>query len=97
MVQRTVEDGKGGTAWTNFTITVQNVNDPPTISTIDITTATEDVLYQVSYAASDIDPTADENLEKPCGRGIMLMRCYMDKIEFSPQGNEVFMVKNRQP
>jgi len=27
----------------------------------------------------------------------MLMRCYMDKVEFSPQGNEVFMVKNRQP
>jgi len=43
------------------------------------------------------DPTSDENLEKPCGRGIMLMRCYMDKVEFSPQGNEVFMVKNRQP
>lgn len=41
------------------------------------------------------DPTADENLEKPCGRGIMLMRCYMDKVEFSPRGNEVLMVKNR--
>jgi len=43
------------------------------------------------------DPTADENLEKPCGRGIMLMRCYIDKVEFSPRGNEVLMVKNRQP
>ncbi len=41
------------------------------------------------------DPTADENLDKPCGRGIMLMRCYMDKVEFSPRGNEVFMVKHR--
>jgi len=41
------------------------------------------------------DPTADENLDKPCGRGIMLMRCYMDKVEFSPRGNEVFMVKRR--
>ena len=41
------------------------------------------------------DPTADENLEKPCGRGIMLMRAYMDKVEFNDRGNEVRMVKNR--
>ena len=43
------------------------------------------------------DPTVDENLEKPCGRGIMLMRCYMDKVVFSPQGNDVLMIKNRHP
>ncbi len=41
------------------------------------------------------DPTADENLEKPCGRGIMLMRAYMDRVEFNDRGNEVHMVKNR--
>jgi len=43
------------------------------------------------------DPTADENLERPCGRGIMLMRCYMDEVTFSAKGNEVSMVKHRQP
>ena len=43
------------------------------------------------------DPTADENLERPCGRGIMLMRCYMDRVAFSPEGNEVSMVKHREP
>jgi len=43
------------------------------------------------------DPTADENLERPCGRGIMLMRCYMDEVTFSREGNEVSMVKHRQP
>ncbi|MFO8012387.1 MAG: ATP-binding protein [Phycisphaerae bacterium] len=42
------------------------------------------------------DPTADENLERPCGRGIMLMRCYMDEVTFSPEGNQVSMVKHRQ-
>jgi serine/threonine-protein kinase RsbW len=41
------------------------------------------------------DPTADENLEKPCGRGIMLMRAYMDEVEYSERGNEVRMVKHR--
>ena len=41
------------------------------------------------------DPTADENLEKPCGRGIMLMRAYMDEVVFNDSGNEVRMVKRR--
>ncbi len=40
------------------------------------------------------DPTMDENLEKPCGRGIMLMRAYMDDVRFNETGNEVRMVKN---
>ena len=39
------------------------------------------------------DPTADENLEKPCGRGIMLMRAYMDEVRYNRKGNEVYMVK----
>ncbi|KPK79758.1 MAG: hypothetical protein AMJ81_12850 [Phycisphaerae bacterium SM23_33] len=41
------------------------------------------------------DPTADENLEKPSGRGIMLMRAYMDTVQFSKRGNQVSLVKNR--
>ena len=39
------------------------------------------------------DPTADENIEKPCGRGIMLMRAYMDEVRYNPVGNQVYMVK----
>jgi serine/threonine-protein kinase RsbW len=42
------------------------------------------------------DPTADENLECPTGRGIMLMRAYMDHVEFSAQGNTVRMIKNNR-
>ena len=41
------------------------------------------------------DPTADENLEKPGGRGIMLMRAYMDEVAFNERGNEVRMVKGK--
>ena len=41
------------------------------------------------------DPTADENLEKPGGRGIMLIRAYMDEVAHSPRGNEIRMVKRR--
>lgn len=44
------------------------------------------------------DPTADENLERPNGRGIMLMQAYMTLVCFSPTGNEVWMLKrNRTP
>ena len=41
------------------------------------------------------DPTCDENLEKPCGRGILLMRNYMTHVEYNAQGNRVTMEKHR--
>jgi len=43
------------------------------------------------------DPTADENLECPTGRGIMLMRAYMDHVEFNERGNTVRMIKYNRP
>lgn len=42
------------------------------------------------------DPTADENLERPSGRGIMLMQAYMNRVHFSPAGNEVWMLKENR-
>jgi serine/threonine-protein kinase RsbW len=39
------------------------------------------------------DPTAVENIERPCGRGLMLMRHYMSEVNFNPQGNSVRMSK----
>ncbi len=41
------------------------------------------------------DPTTDENLEKPSGRGIMLMRAYMDEVSYNDRGNEVRMAKRK--
>jgi serine/threonine-protein kinase RsbW len=41
------------------------------------------------------DPTLPENLEKPSGRGLMLMRAYMSSVEFTENGTCVCMVKNR--
>jgi len=42
------------------------------------------------------DPTADENLAKPSGRGIMLMRCYMDEVSYTCGGRQVYMRKARR-
>ena len=41
------------------------------------------------------DPTEEENLEIPSGRGIMLMRAYMSEVEYLPPGNILRMVYRR--
>jgi CheY-like chemotaxis protein/anti-sigma regulatory factor (Ser/Thr protein kinase) len=42
------------------------------------------------------DPLDPENLVKPHGRGIMLIRTFMDEVTFAPGGNEITMVKRRE-
>lgn len=39
------------------------------------------------------DPTSPDRLALPNGRGIMLMRAYMDEIQYRESGREVCMVK----
>ncbi len=41
------------------------------------------------------DCTAEENLEKPSGRGIMLIHAYMDEVTYNETGNQVRMVKHK--
>jgi len=41
------------------------------------------------------DPTDRENLSRVSGRGVFLMRTFMDKTEFNEAGNEVTMTKLR--
>ena len=39
------------------------------------------------------DPTDPENLEKVSGRGLLLMRTFMDEVTYNANGNEVTMIK----
>lgn len=41
------------------------------------------------------DPLAPENLEKCCGRGLLLMRSYMTWVRHNAVGNRVTMCKTR--
>lgn len=41
------------------------------------------------------DPTLEENLERPTGRGIMLMRAYVTEVRYEERGNQVTMVYDR--
>jgi serine/threonine-protein kinase RsbW len=48
----------------------------------------------IGFDPEDVpDPTAFENLERPCGRGLMLMRYYMTEVAFLGRGNAVRMCK----
>ena len=42
-----------------------------------------------------VDPTADENVDKPNGRGVMLMKTFVDSVNYNGTGNEVEMTKRR--
>ena len=38
------------------------------------------------------DPTHPENLTRPCGRGLFLMRELLDEVRYNARGNEVKLV-----
>lgn len=42
------------------------------------------------------DPTSQVNLDKVSGRGLLLMRTFVDKLAFNEHGNEVTLVKRRR-
>jgi serine/threonine-protein kinase RsbW len=42
------------------------------------------------------DPRYGDNLYKPAGRGMLLMRSFMDVIEYSERGNSVRMIRYRE-
>lgn len=41
------------------------------------------------------DPTDPQNLEKPSGRGLLLMQTFMDEVRFNECGNQVTLIKRR--
>ena len=41
------------------------------------------------------DPTSPENIERPCGRGLLLMRHYMTEVAYHDRGRAVRMAKVR--
>jgi len=43
------------------------------------------------------DCTLEERLDVPSGRGVMLMRSFMTRIEYNAKGNSVVLEKKRAP
>lgn len=42
------------------------------------------------------DPTDPANLERVCGRGLLLIRTFMDEVSHNETGNQITMVKRRE-
>lgn len=58
---------------------------------VDDSTAQIDVIDQgPGFNPDEVpDPTLDENLDKPSGRGLLLMRAYMSSLEHLGRGNHI--------
>jgi len=41
------------------------------------------------------DPTLEENLCSPNGRGVMLIEAYMSEVRYNDKGNQITMVKRK--
>jgi serine/threonine-protein kinase RsbW len=41
------------------------------------------------------DPTDPDRLESPTGRGVMLIKAFMSRVEFNEKGNQVLLEKRR--
>lgn len=63
--------------------------------------AADEVLYVIRDEGPGFNPcelpdaTDPANVERPCGRGLLLMRTFMDEVRFNAKGNEVTMIKRR--
>jgi serine/threonine-protein kinase RsbW len=48
------------------------------------------------YNPEDVpDPTLDENIERASGRGLMLIKSFMNRVEFNEKGNLIRLEKFR--
>ena len=79
-----------------------NKSDGSKIVTLDVTKENHQLIISVKdqgkgFDPSKIpDPTEPENLLKDSGRGVYLMRIYMDDIKynFTPTGTEIILILN---
>lgn len=79
-----------------------NGSDPDKRVRVEVELSPEAVALQVRDEGEGFDagvvpdPTLPENLDRPGGRGIFLIRELMDEVQYSPPGNCVRMVLRRE-
>lgn len=78
-----------------------NQNDPDKTVHVEFTIDEDRMVIQIEdqgpgFVPDELpDPTAEENLSRPNGRGVMLMRAYMTEVDFNERGNRVILTKTR--
>lgn len=78
-----------------------NKQDPNKSVHVDIRVSKQEVMIHITDEGPGFDPeavpdpTLDENLDVPSGRGVMLIKAYMTDVQYNEQGNSVRMTKTR--
>jgi CheY-like chemotaxis protein len=68
---------------------------------LQVTLTRDEVRYVVTDEGRGFDPSSlpdpmdPENLDKPSGRGLLLIRTFMDDVQHNTRGNEITMIKRR--
>ncbi len=87
-----------------YNLARKRVHEPPYRSRqirISSTLTPEEICFQVEDEGPGFDPAsvrdalAEENQDRPSGRGLLLMRTFMDEVSFNNRGNQVTMKKRR--
>ena len=75
-----------------------NNSDPEKSVRVEVTITNDEVSVRVTDQGVGFDPelvpdpTLPDNISKPGGRGIFLMKALMDEVEFNERGNSVTLV-----
>ncbi len=75
-----------------------NDQDPGKRVKVEITVRGEEVTARITDEGRGFDPTTipdptlPDNLDKPGGRGIFLMKALMDEVRFNEEGNSVTLI-----
>lgn len=78
-----------------------NAEDPKKFVEVRIDVSPDQVVIEVQDEGEGFDPTtvpdptADENIDIPSGRGLMLIRSFMTSVEIPPPGNRIRMTYRR--
>lgn len=78
-----------------------NNSDPDKQVNVEYQVGPKDIVISIEdegpgFSPEDLpDPTAEENICRPHGRGVMLMRAYMSDVAFNKSGNRVTLTKCR--
>lgn len=78
-----------------------NKQDPNKSVHVDMKVGKQEVMIHITDEGPGFnpeavpDPTLDENLDIPSGRGVMLIKAYMTDVQYNEQGNSVRMTKTR--
>ena len=83
-----VDDGHGGIATQTFDVTVSDVNDGPTITTVDGTTTEDGASVTVAYTAADVDGTiVSTTASVPADQGTVTIDEVAGTVTFTPAAN----------